>query len=148
MSFALPRSGAAYAKVAVESGVDSADAHRLILLLFEAALIAIGRARVGMLAGDPRSRGESVSRAIQVVEQGLKASLDEASGGELARQLRALYDYISGRLLFASMRNDPAGLAEAASLLGQLKEAWEGMPPSARPRTSTSPASPRPLQAR
>jgi flagellar protein FliS len=80
-----------------------------------------------MRAGNVRVKGESVSKAIQIVEQGLKASVDEKAGGELARQLSSLYDYISERLLFASMRNEPGGLVEAASLLGQLKQAWEGI---------------------
>ena len=139
---------AAYRRVGVGSGVESADPHRLILMLFEGALVAIGRARVAMLARDPRTKGESVSRAIQIVEQGLKASLDEAAGGDLTRQLRSLYDYVSERMLFASVRNDPAGLDEAARLLGQLKDAWEAMPASARVRSPAPTAGTRQAAAR
>jgi len=119
----------AYARVGTETGVVTADPHKLILMLFDGALVAIGQANAAMRAGDLRVKGESVSKAIQIVEQGLKASLDEKAGGEagaeLARQLRSLYDYISERLLFASIRNQPAGLEEAARLLGQLRDAWE-----------------------
>ena len=143
MSFVLPRSVAAYARVGVESGVESADPHRLILMLYEGALVAIGRARAAMLARDLRTKGESVSRAIQIVEQGLKASLDESAGGELTHQLRSLYDYISERMLFASARNEPAGLDEAARLLEQLKGAWEAMPAAARTQPSPAAAAPR-----
>lgn len=125
MSFVLSRSGAAYARVGVESGVESADPHRLILMLFEGALVAIGRARAAMLARDLRTKGESVSRAIQIVEQGLKASLQETAGGDLTSQLRSLYEYICGRMLLASARNETAGLDEAARLLAELKDAWE-----------------------
>lgn len=125
MSFVLPAPSAAYARVGLESGVESADAHRLILMLFEGALVAIARAKGAMRAGDLRVKGESVSKAIQIVELGLKASLDEKAGGELALQLRSLYDFIAERLLFASMRNEPDGLEQAAGLLGQLKGAWE-----------------------
>jgi len=132
MSFAQTRSGAVYARVAVESGVQGADPHGLILMLFEGALVSIERARGAMLARDARVKGESVSRAIQIVEQGLRASLDDSTGGDLAHQLRALYDYILERLLLASARNDPAGLDEAARLLGQLRQAWEEIPASAR----------------
>jgi len=139
MSFAQMRSSATYARVGVESGVQGADPHRLILMLFEGALVSIERARSAMLARDARGKGESVSRAIQIVEQGLKASLDESTGGELTRQLRALYDYILERLLLASARNDPAGLDEAARLLGQLRQAWEEIPAPARARGTAAP---------
>jgi flagellar protein FliS len=142
MSFPNPRANA-YARIGLESGVSSADPHRLVLMLFEGALVAIARARAAMLARDPRTKGESVSRAIQIVEQGLKASLDEAAGGELARQLRSLYDYIAARMLFASARNEPAGLDEAARLLDQLKGAWEAMPAAARMQPSPAAAAPR-----
>ena len=118
---------AAYQRVGVETGVQAADPHTLIAMLFDGALAAIAMAIGAMRAGDLRVKGESVSRAIQIVEQGLKASVDENAGGELAQQLCALYDYISQRLLFASMRNQPEGLEEATRLLGQLKEAWEGI---------------------
>ena len=123
----MPRSSAAYARVGLETGVQSADAHRLILMLFEGALVAIAQAKVAMGAGNLRVKGESVSKAIQIVEQGLKASLDEKAGGELSAQLRALYVYIAERLLLASMRNEPDGLDQAAHLLGQLKHAWEAI---------------------
>lgn len=123
----MPRSSAAYARVGLETGVQSADAHRLILMLFEGALVAIAQAKVAMGAGNLRVKGESVSKAIQIVEQGLKASLDEKAGGELSAQLRALYVYIAERLLLASMRNEPDGLDQAAHLLEQLKHAWEAI---------------------
>lgn len=129
MSFVLPSSSAAYARVGIETGVHSADAHRLILMLFDGALVAIGQASAAMKAGNVALKGEFVSKAIQIVEEGLKASLDDRAGGkagaELADKLRALYDYITQRMLFASMRMQPAGLEEASRLLRQLRDAWE-----------------------
>ena len=130
------RGAAAYADVAVETGVASADPHRLIVLLYEGALKAIGQAESALAAGDIAGKGESISKAIQIVEEGLKASLDENVGGELAHQLASLYDYMARRLLFASLRNDPTGLREVAGLLGDLKGAWESIGGTARPSGS------------
>jgi flagellar protein FliS len=132
MFAAMRDPAAAYRRVGVETGVETADAHQLVLMLFDGALAAIAQAGNAMRAGNLRVKGESVSKAIQIVEEGLKASLDETAGGELTRQLRSLYDYISQCMLLASMRKEPAGLDEAARLLGQLKDAWEAMPASAR----------------
>ncbi len=127
MSFAASNPLSAYANVGLESQVSSADPHRLVLMLFDGALVAVARARAAMLERNLALKGESVSRAIQIVEQGLKASLDTTAGGDLALQLRSLYDYISMRLLVASMRNEPAGLDESTRLLSELRDAWQAI---------------------
>jgi flagellar protein FliS len=124
MSF-TPHSAAAYARVSVESGVDSAGPHRLIAMLFDGALLQIGRARSAMQARDFAAKGAACSKAIQIVEQGLRASLDEAAGGELALQLRLLYEYIAQRILQASAGNDARLLEEPARLLRDLQDAWQ-----------------------
>lgn len=119
----------AYAKVQLESGVAAASPHQLVLMLFDAALVAVHRAAERMRARDVATKGAAVSKAIQIIEEGLVLSLDEAAGGELAQRLRELYRYMTQRLLLASMRNDPAGLDEVARLLGELKEAWATIAP-------------------
>lgn len=119
----------AYAQVGTQSGVESADPHRLVLMLFDGALESIALARVHLEARRPGPKGEALSRAIQIVERGLKASLDRDAGGELAGTLAELYDYISRQLLLANVQDDVARLAEAGRLLGELREAWSRISP-------------------
>jgi flagellar protein FliS len=130
------RGAAAYATVAVETDVAGADPHQLIVLLYDGALKAVAKAEAAVLSGDVQAKGECVSKAIQIIEEGLKASLDERVGGELAAQLASLYEYMARRLLFASVRNDPAGLREVSSLLADLKSAWESIGVQVRPSGS------------
>ena len=84
-----------------------------------------------MRARDIATKGAAISKAIELIESGLIASLDDKAGGELARRLRELYRYMIQRLLLASVRNDPAGLDEVARLLNDLKEAWATIEPKA-----------------
>ena len=65
-----------------------------------------------------------LGKAIRIVEEGLKASLDRGAGGALAQQLSTLYDYIALRLLQANLRNDADALAEVTRLLDDLRTAW------------------------
>jgi flagellar secretion chaperone FliS len=134
----------AYANVGLETGVAAANPHRLILMLYEGALAAINRAETEMRAGNIAEKGRLISRAIQIIGEGLSASLDTANGGEIALQLQQLYDYMCRRLLFASMRNEPAGLVEVAKLLTELKSAWQAIsdhpPPGLAPNTEAPPA--------
>lgn len=134
MSFASQYAVKAYAKVEVETGVATADPHELVLMLYEGAMTAIIGAERHMASGEVAAKGESISKAIMIIDDGLAASLDVAAGGAIAENLRALYAYMSQRLLAASVNNDPAPLQEVRKLLGELKGAWASIKPA--PRTS------------
>ena len=67
----------------------------------------------------------AISRAIEIVANGLRASLDPKAGGEIAQQLDALYDYVVHRLLWANLKNDSAALDECLHLLGEIHSAWK-----------------------
>lgn len=121
----------AYANVGLETDVNSAHPHRLIALLFDGALLALARARHGMVMKDIAARGSAISKAIQIIDEGLKAALVDG-GGELAANLRALYDYMGRRLLFASLKNDLGAVDEVSRLLTELKEAWNAIDPNKR----------------
>jgi flagellar secretion chaperone FliS len=114
----------AYAQVGVETGVASADPHRLILMLFDGTLAAIAAAKLSMNRGEIGAKGAAIAKAIAIVDGGLKASLDVKAGGELAERLAELYDYMMRQLLAANLRNDTAILDEVARLLNELRGAW------------------------
>lgn len=119
----------AYANVGMETSVATADPHKLILLLYQGALLAIGQAKNQMLHNEIAAKGKYISQAIMIIEEGLKASLDKNAGGELAQNLSDLYDYMSQRLLIANLKNDVAVLDEVSRLLSELKGAWEAIRP-------------------
>lgn len=117
----------AYAKIGVESGVASADPHKLISMLYQGALQAIANARNSILHKDISAKAAAISKAFMIIDDGLNASLDKKAGGELAENLSSLYDYMVIRLTQANMNNDMAALDEVARLLNELKSAWEEM---------------------
>ncbi len=129
MFAAMHNPKAAYAKAGIETGVETADPHKLILMLFEGAMLAVASASLHMKrkggADDVARKGEAISKAINIITNGLKASLDQEAGGELAGKLGALYDYMSTRLLYANLHDQPAILDEISHLLVELKDAWE-----------------------
>ena len=121
-------SGAAsmYTDVGVQGAAASDNAsHALVGMLFEGALGAVARARGAMREGDIPGKSNAIRKALGIVGEGLRASLNVAEGGELARNLDQLYGYIELRLTHANMRNDDAALEECASLLRPLYEAWQ-----------------------
>jgi flagellar protein FliS len=121
----------AYGNVALETGVVSASPHKLIVMLFDGALAALAKAANDMKAGNVAAKGKSISQAISIIDNGLRASLDKAAGGNIAEQLDSLYEYMSGRLLTANLNNQPELLEEVRRMLHELKGAWEQIAPQA-----------------
>jgi flagellar secretion chaperone FliS len=126
--FGSTQSGAnVYAKVGLETGVSSASPHSLIVMLFDGALIAVATALQNMKAGNIAAKGQAISKAITIIDSGLRASLNKEVGGDIAKNLDALYEYMSNRLLLANLKNQPEMLEEVLGLIRELKSAWEAI---------------------
>jgi flagellar protein FliS len=116
-----------YSRIGLETGVAAASPQRLIVMLYEGALLAVMEAESHLAAQRAAQKGRAISRAIMIIDEGLKASLDHGRGGSIAIQLHELYDYMGRRLLAANLHNDAEALAEVARLLRELKSAWEAI---------------------
>lgn len=114
-----------YQKVGVESAVMSADPHQLIVMLFDGALSALVRARLFLEQGELLSKGEALSKAINIIDNGLKAGLNMDVEGDLSRNLASLYDYMIRRLLLANLHNDVEAIIEVEGLLTNIADAWK-----------------------
>lgn len=120
-----PTGAHSYQKVGLESAVMSASPHQLIAMLFDVAHSALVRARLYLEQGQRIEKGEALSKAINIIDNGLKAGLDMEAGGELAQNLASLYDYMIRRLLQANLRNDIDAIGEVEALLINIPDAWK-----------------------
>ena len=136
----------AYANVGLETGIASASPHKLIIMLYDGALASLLSAKANLAAGNIAVKGTAISKAITIIDNGLRASLDKEAGGEIAANLDALYDYMSRRLLHANIRNDVPAIDEVHRLLSDLRGAWVAIAdkvdqpaaaPSAMPKTAS-----------
>lgn len=126
--FGSTRSGAnAYAKVGLETGVIAASPHKLIVMLFEGAITSINNATAHMKTGDFAAKGRAITKAVLIIDEGMRASLDKKAGGEIAANLDSLYAYIIQCLMRGNLRNDQVLLDEALTLLTDLKSAWDAI---------------------
>ncbi len=120
---------ASYRQMAVETSLTDADPHRLIAMLYDGAIESIGNARRALDKRDIAARGAAITKAIRIIDEGLKASLDMRAG-EIATNLDALYGYMTRRLLRANMDADDTALLEVAGLIDQLRSAWTQIAPA------------------
>ena len=117
----------AYQSVGVESLANSGNPHQLVVMLFNGARAAVAAARGHLQRKEVAAKGAAISKAIAIIDGGLKASLDLNVGGEMAQNLSDLYIYMGQRLLQANIKNDAKALDEVAQLLQQLGGAWESI---------------------
>ena len=118
------RAASAYRQVGVQSGVDGASPHMLIKMLFDGLIQSLNAARGAMQRGDIAEKGRQIGKAVRILEEGLKGGLNPAQGGEIARNLGALYDYCVSRLTLANMRNDLALVEEVVHLITPVALSW------------------------
>jgi flagellar protein FliS len=128
----------AYRQVGVVSIASVAAPHQLVLMLFDGARAAVAAAKGHLQRKEIAPKCAAISKAIAIIDGGLKASLDLSVGGELAGNLSDLYAYMGQRLLQANVRNDAKALDEVALLLDQLGGAWQAVAAGTGTTTPTS----------
>jgi len=115
-----------YAQVHNVGGLAEETPHRLIQMLMEGFIARINSAKGAMSHGDLEAKSTFISKALGILG-GLNESLDLQQGGEIADNLRRLYEYMSMRLLEASQENNLDKLDEVLSLMRDIKEAWDAI---------------------
>jgi flagellar protein FliS len=95
------------------------------------------RARLHMENGNVAERGVAISKAIDIVESGLKAAVNKEAGGQVAQSLIHTYDVITYNLLQANLRGSAEKLNTAERMLVEVSDAWkqatENLPGPASP---------------
>ena len=112
-----------YRSISVQSEITGASSHRLVAMLLSGAVDKLAMASNAIQRGHISEKGLQISKVISIVDS-LRASLDQQRGGEIARNLASLYDYIETRLLEANVSSDLEMIAEVSGLLRQLHDGW------------------------
>ena len=103
--------------------VTSRSPLELVVMLYDGALRFCDQAATAMDAGDMPTKAVAMSRAFAILAE-LQNTLNLQEGGDVAQSLDRLYNYVTGRLLDANVKKDPAPIEEAIRLLRPLRDAW------------------------
>lgn len=105
------------------SSVLTAPPERLVLMLYDGAIRSLNQAAEAMQFENASRAREGLRRAEAIIDE-LNLCLD-MSYGQISEPLRAIYLFCKRHLLESSLRQDPDGVRTVASLLTELREAWE-----------------------
>lgn len=124
-----------YKAIDLQSRIETASPHELIDLLLQGARTHIATAQGNIQRNEIKEKGEHIGKALSIIE-GLKSSLNQDQGGEIAINLLRLYEYIQQILLKANLNNDEDLLAQSNLLLSQVHQAWQLIQPEINDTTT------------
>jgi flagellar protein FliS len=131
---AYPRNSklAAYRSASIHGNVAAADPHRLVLMLMDGVMDRLANARGCIERGETARKAQLLHSCVVLLGE-LRASLNMSQGGELARNLSELYDYMVRQLLRANVESNVEYVKEVSSLMGEVRGAWTAIAPQVRP---------------
>lgn len=117
----------AYQSVSHNTQVLSASPHRLITILLSAAIERILQAKLAMDQSNLALKGEKISKAISILTA-LQGCLSLEEGGDIAKNLEDLYEFMLQQLIVGHSELDVGRLLSVIELLQEIKTAWESIP--------------------
>lgn len=129
----------AYAEQQHFTAVSSATSIGLIVLSYERLLQHLHNAMHSIANGNDQGAVEPCTKAIDLIDLGLRASLNFEQGGEIALNLSSLYVWSISEILMARLKKDPERIASVIRVLEPLAQAWIAI--DNRPAPSAVPAS-------
>jgi flagellar protein FliS len=112
-----------YARQYEQTQVVTSSGVQLVVLLYDGAIQSIEIAKREIQAKNIREKCRHLGRAIAIIGE-LNSVLDFEQGGDVARMLRRLYDYMLMELVEANARNNERRLDVPLRCLSTLREAW------------------------
>jgi flagellar protein FliS len=112
-----------YAKRYAAMQVTMVDRERLLLLVLEGGTKFLRLTREALAAGDVRAFGENLSRAQAIIAE-LHSTLDHEAGGDIARNLSRLYDFMLFHLTEANTRKSLRHVDEVIRAFTPIAEAY------------------------
>lgn len=127
MNRSLRKGMSAYRHVDINTRNVTQDQHELVAMMFDGVLESVTRAKGAIMGSDLETKVVEITRAMRILQEGLRTSLDLDNGGELARNLANLYDYCVVRLTQANSQDSMEALDEVAALIKPVADAWRQM---------------------
>jgi flagellar protein FliS len=107
----------------------TASPEKLVKLLYDGAIKNLEKSKAGLTdAKTARSQevGQALGRAMGILGE-LRASLDHAAGGPIAKELDRLYEFSLDQLSQANLNRTAVGVNNTLQVMRTLKEGWDGI---------------------
>ena len=113
----------AYKNVSNQTAVSEASPLELIVMVYKRLIENLRDAQSQIEKG--LDAEQTVAKALDLIEKGLMAALDPDRGGDIAKNLAALYDWSTREILTARIKRSPEQLTGVIEVFKSLESAWE-----------------------
>lgn len=112
-----------YTKQYMNQSIETASREQLLIMLYDGAIKFLKIARKAMAEGNRELANTHFIKTQAIITE-FMSTLDVAIGGDTARGLFDLYEYLYYQLVQANMRQDDSLAAEVQEHLVDLRRTW------------------------
>jgi flagellar protein FliS len=106
-----------------QTSIKTANRGQLLIMLYEAAIRNIKKSSAAIDRNDLQEKGLSIGRVHDILIE-LLNTLDFEAGGDIARDLERLYNFMIEQLVKANVENNKEPLILIQKLMDNLLGAW------------------------
>ncbi len=110
-----------------ETDLGTMTRERMVVLLYEKSITDLEEALRCLESGDRCGFTKKVNHSQRIVAE-LRSALDHATGGDIARNLEAIYDFLFREHLSLLVDREPRRARSCIDVLKPLLEAWRQIP--------------------
>lgn len=107
-----------------EANCLSADPLKLVRMCYEGAVRNLKMARDAYIDRDYETKANALVKTLDIIHE-LNSALDMEKGGDIARNLRALYMYMTQALTEGDLKRDLKAFDDVIRMLEELESAWQ-----------------------
>jgi flagellar protein FliS len=117
------------ARAYLATQVETTTQGELLLMLYEAAIKFLKRAKIEIDNKDFARKGIYISKAMAIIHE-LTESLNKEKGGEITPRLGALYQFCTSQLIKANIRLDKKMIDDVIKILDGIRSAYAQIVPT------------------
>ncbi len=106
-----------------QNQIATASREQILLMLYDGAIRFSQQAKMAIDDNDMAVKGKYIGKTMAIISE-LIRSLDHEIGGDIAKDLDALYGYMLKELSNANVKNDKKPIEVVITLLKDLRETW------------------------
>ena len=106
------------------TNVQTASQLDLVIMCYENAVRMLEETKIAYREGRYQDKAKKLEGALAIIDE-LKCALDFDRGGQIARNLDAIYAYFTRTLLKADVEKDFDAFDRVIEMMNSLKETWE-----------------------
>jgi flagellar secretion chaperone FliS len=120
-----------------KTNITTSDPVRLVIMCYEGVIDNLKVAKEKMKEKDHEKKANAIINAQDIINE-LMCSLNFEKGGEIAGNLKSLYNYMLRRILQGDLNKDVRPIDEVIEMFTELLSAWQEI--AAKPESQVQPA--------